>query len=149
VWCIKRADVHVTMRWSEVVRAFTKMPWAWHDGRRYMYIYERGTVTALPGIPAEWYKAFVPWVQRGCVTCTFGLDWWYEEKRVRINNEVEHGILFSMDDIFYHHLRANWALMGGRRPRNVSLRIPIPKSPVSNQADGFCSRGVIHLPVPS
>ena len=135
------------MRWDEVVRAFTTLPWALHGSRRYMYIYERGTVTALPGVPAEWYKSFVPWVERGCVTCTFGLDWWFEEKRVRVNNEVEHGILFSMDDVFYHHVRANWALMEGRRPRNVSLHSPILKNLTSGRADALCSRDVIFLPV--
>lgn len=147
VWCITPATGHITMRWDEVVRAFTKLPWALRGNRRYMYIYERGTVTALPGVPAEWYKSFIPWVERGCVTCTYGLDWWFEEKRVRINNEVEHGILFSMDDVFYHHVRENWFLMEGHRRRNASSRNPTLKNLPSMQDRVCCSRDIVYLPV--
>ena len=129
------------MRWEEVVTAFTKRPWEERNGRRYMYIYDRGTITALPRVPREWYRAFIPWVQRGCVTCTFGLDWWFEEIRIKRNNQVEHGILFSMDAVFYHYVRTNWALMEDRRLRNASWHTSIPKRLALTPVDVSCSRG--------
>lgn len=139
------SDPRVKMRWSDVVRSFTQCQWTCRDGTRYMYIYERGTLTALPGVPSEWYKSFIPWVRRGCVTCTYGIDWWCEERRVRVENEVEHGILFSMDDVFYQHVRSNWASMGVARLRNVSLRTPMPKNPSSDPGRVSCSRDAVSL----
>ena len=114
-----------------------------------MYIYERGTVTALPGVPSQWYKSFIPWVKRGCVTCEYGIDWWFEEKRFRNEMEVEHGILFSMDDVFYQHVRLNWVSMEADRLRNGSSRTSSPTNPSSDPFDVSCLHDAVSCRVAS
>lgn len=99
------------MRWSEVVDRFMQSEWVLRNGMRELYIGDRGLYTALPGVPKHWHRALVPHVQRAVVTCEYGLDWWSEEQRFREKDDVVHRVKFTMDNTFYHHVQANWALM--------------------------------------
>ena len=99
------------MRWSEVVDRFMRSEWVLRNGMRELYIGDRGLYTALPGVPKYWHRALVPHVQRAVVTCEYGLDWWSEEQRFREKDDVVHRVKFTMDNTFYHHVQANWALM--------------------------------------
>ena len=99
------------MRWSEVVDRFMRSEWVLRNGMRELYIGDRGLYTALPGVPKHWHRALVPHVQRAVVTCEYGLDWWSEEQRFREKDDVVHRVKFTMDNTFYHHVQANWALM--------------------------------------
>ena len=89
--------------------------WTLCDGKREIYIGDRGVCTALPGVPREWHSRLVPCVKRPVVTCEYGLDWWSEEQRFREKEEVVHRVKFTMDNLFYQHVHANWASMSAVR----------------------------------
>ena len=103
------------LRWSEVVNRFMCSEWTLRDGMREIYIGDRGVCTALPGVPKLWHTLLIPHVQRAVVTCEYGLDWWSEEQRFRERDEVVHRVKFTMDNLFYQHVQANWALMKADR----------------------------------
>jgi len=103
------------MKWVDVVERFMTHEWGWQGGMREIYIGDKGTITALPGVPSEWHNRLQPCVKRAVATCEYGLDWWSEEQRFRVDDEVVHRVKFTMDNLFYLHVQANWALMEADR----------------------------------
>ena len=103
------------MQWDDVVRAFMTDDWRLHNGKREKYIGACGAFTVLPGVPRDWYLRLIPCVKRAVVTCEYGLDWWSEEQRFRVNDSVVHRVKFTMDTLFYEHVQANWELISNRR----------------------------------
>ena len=103
------------LSWSEVVYRFMCSEWTLRDGMREIYIGDRGVCTALPGVPKLWHTRLIPHVQRAVVTCEYGLDWWSEEQRFRERDEVVHRVKFTMDNLFYQHVQANWESMANLR----------------------------------
>lgn len=108
------------MRWRDVVTSFMTDDWQLRDGKREKYIGDSGALTALPGVPKRWHLRLIPCVKRAVVTCEYGLDWWSEEQRFRVDDRVVHRVKFTMDNHFYVHVQANWASVANRRRGSAS-----------------------------